>query len=209
MPQTARVVIPGYPHHVIQRGNRRQKVFFNDDDRRLYLKLLSISAKKAGLKFWAYCLMENHVHFVAVPERETSLAQGFGRAHRAYTSYINAREGWTGCLWQKRFSSYPMDEIHLYTAVPYIELNPVRIHLVERAADYLWSSARAHVSKSKDAILSDFFLLDEIKDWALFLCNGISDFARKTIAQHARNGLPLGDEHFLSMASQIRKKTVN
>src|SRR4030042_452313 len=103
MPRIARVVIPGCPHHIVQRGNRRQRVFFNDDDRIYYLQLLRKYGDLEGIKFWAYCLMENHVHLIAVPSHHQSLFKGLGMAHWKYTLKVNLREDWRGYLWQGRF----------------------------------------------------------------------------------------------------------
>ena len=124
MARIARVVIPNYPHHVIQRGNRNQDVFFSDKDKQAYIDILHEHASRAGVAFWAYCLMDNHVHLIAVPDHENSLARGIGEAHRKYTRMVNFREGWRGYLWQGRFNSYVMDERHLYAAIRYVERNP-------------------------------------------------------------------------------------
>ena len=110
MARLARVVAPGLPHHVTQRGNRRQPAFFCEDDYRAYLQELRVQSKRWGLQVWAYCLMTNHVHLIVVPETETSLARGLGEAHRHYTRRVHFREGWRGYLWQGRFASVPLDE---------------------------------------------------------------------------------------------------
>ena len=115
--------MPGVPHHVTQRGNRRQKTFFTKEDYSAYLNLMADWCGQFGVEIWAYCLMPNHVHLIAVPEREDSLAQAIGEAHRRYTRRINFRKGWRGHLWQGRFSSYPMDDVYLMAAVRYVELN--------------------------------------------------------------------------------------
>ena len=154
MPRIARVVIPECPHHVIQRGNRRLRAFLTEEDRRLYCRLIGQEALKHGVIFWAYCLMDNHVHLVAVPRTTSSLSKAIGEAHRKYTNAINIRENWRGYLWQGRFLSYPLDEGHLYSVVRYVESNPVRAGIVQRAEEYLWSSARAHVLGTQDCLLS-------------------------------------------------------
>ncbi|MDD9877448.1 MAG: transposase [Magnetovibrio sp.] len=104
------MVVPGLPHHVTQRGNRRQKTFFRDDDYRVYLDLMREWCGRHGVRVWAYCLMSNHVHLVCVPETADALACAIGAAHRRYTRHVNFREGWRGYLWQGRFASFPMDE---------------------------------------------------------------------------------------------------
>ena len=126
MTRIARVVAPGYPHHVTQRGNRRQQTFFGDDDYQAYMDLMTEWCGHHGNEVWAYCLMPNHVHPVVVPSSEDGFRRGIGEAHRRYSRRINFREGWRGHLWQGRFGSYVMDEKHLLAAVRYIEMNPVR-----------------------------------------------------------------------------------
>lgn len=150
-----------------------------------------------GVQIWAYCLMDNHVHFIAVPARPESLAKVFGETHLRYTQRVNKREGWTGFLWQGRFSSFPLDERHLYAAIRYVERNPVEAGLVARAEEYPWSSARAHVGRvSDDSILTPHALQEEIKDWAAFL-RSEDDQMRETLEEHTRSGLPFGEQSFL------------
>ena len=110
MARLARIVIPGVAHHVTQRGNRRLPVFFSDEDRHLYLALTAEAARGSGTTCLAWCLMDNHVHLVLVPENEDGLRATLGEAHRRYTRHVNFREGWRGHLFQGRFASYPMDE---------------------------------------------------------------------------------------------------
>src|SRR3954470_1462160 len=129
MARVARLVVPGAPHHVTQRGNRGDKVFFADGDYRFYLSLLSEASKNAGTEVWAYCLMPNHVHMILVPSELDGLRATLAETHRRYTTFINTRLGERGHLWQGRFSSVAMDEAHLVSAVRYISLNPVRAGL--------------------------------------------------------------------------------
>lgn len=111
MPRIPRLVVPGYPHHVTQRGNRRQKTFFHARDYLAYLEFIAAAKLKARCDIWAYCLMPNHVHFVMVPQHKDSLSLLFKEAHRRYTRRINFRENWRGHLWQERFHSFVMDEL--------------------------------------------------------------------------------------------------
>ncbi len=198
MARIARVVVPGFPHHVVQRGNRRQKVFFNEDDRKAYLDYLRIYARPAGIRFWGYCLMDNHVHIIAVPDKEDSFARGFSEAHRRYTRMINFRENWRGYLWEGRFKSHPLSEFHLYAAMRYIERNPVRAKIVKNAWDYPWSSAKAHVFKQKDPLLEDNFIISEIKDWKVFLSENDEQAIVNLLNMHTNNGRPLGDNKFIN-----------
>ncbi len=148
----ARVVIPGVAHHVTQRGNRRQPIFFEDGDQEVYRRMLAAQCRKAGVEVWAYCPMPNHVHLVMVPGSEDALGLAMGESHRRYTSFVNARAGWTG-LFQGRFASVPMDEDHLVAAVRYVSLNPVRARLAPRAEDWAWSSVRAHLQGRDDVLV--------------------------------------------------------
>ncbi len=117
---------------------------------------------------WAYCLMPNHVHLIAVPESEDGLRRAIGEAYRRYTRRVNFREGWRGHLWQGRFCSFPMDETYLLTAVRYVELNPVRARLCSKPQEYPWSSAAAHFTGSDDALVRVSPLLDIVGAWETF-----------------------------------------
>jgi putative transposase len=154
MPRIARVVAKGYPHHVIQRGNYRQPVFEEDNDYVQYLEWIKDYGKKYSLEIWAYCLMSNHIHFVCVPEQEDSLARTFNALHMRYSQYFNQKKKLKGHLWQGRFYSCILDEEHLYAAVRYVENNPVRAGIVRKPQRYKWSSARSHVNRGKDSVLS-------------------------------------------------------
>jgi len=197
MVRLARVVVPELPHHVIHRGNRRQNVFFNDNDKAGYLNILNLQAKLFALEVWAYCLMDNHVHLIVVPKDEESLSQAVGETHKLYTRMINFREKWRGSLWEGRFKSTIMDESYLYAAVRYVERNPVRAKLVKKAEDYPWSSARFRVKKETTALLSDFYLLEEIDDWARYLADEEDEDQLKRIRSQSLSGRPLGDTNFL------------
>ena len=129
MARLARVVIPGMPHHITQRGNRRQPTFFCEEDYAAYLELMGQWCKERGVAVWAYCLMPNHVHLIAVPKSEDGLRRAIGKAHRRYTRRVNFREQWRGHLWQGRFASFVLDEPYLLAAARYVELNPVRAGL--------------------------------------------------------------------------------
>jgi putative transposase len=197
MVRIARVEALGHPHHVIQRGNRRQNVFIRQEDKKEYLKILDLQAKLFGLKVWAYCLMDNHVHLIVVPEQEGSLAWAIGETHRLYTRMINFREGWRGYLWQGRFKSFPLDERYLFAAVRYVERNPVRAKIVSKAQDYEWSSAKDHIAGNTQSVLTRFYLQDEIKDWEGYLNEDNNEEELKHLRIHGYTGRPLGQDKFL------------
>ena len=198
MARIARVVAPGLPHHVTQRGNRGQTVFFDEKDYAVYHALMAEQCAAAGVAVWAYCLMPNHVHLILVPSDPSGLQRAVGEAHRRYTRYVNLREDWRGYLWQGRFASFPMDEPHLLTAARYVELNPVRAGLVRRARDWKWSSARAHLAGRDDGLAETAPLLDLVGDWKACLAGGLDADARDALRRHERTGRPLGSERFVA-----------
>jgi putative transposase len=199
MARLARAIAVGVPHHITPRGNRRQPTFFGDADYRAYLDLLAAWCGRFGAEIWAYCLMPNHVHLVAVPAAEDSLRRALGEAHRRYTRAINARQGWVGHLWQARFSSCALDAAHLLAAARYVELNPVRARLVARADDWLWSSARAHLAGRDDRVAKVAPLLEAVGgDWAAFLGVPGGEGERDALRRHARTGRPLGNARFVA-----------
>jgi putative transposase len=198
MARLARVVVAGLPHHVSQRGNRRQPGFFGDADYAAYRALLAEGCRAAGVALWAYCLMPNHVHLILVPKDPDGLRAALGEAHRRYTRHVNLREGWRGYLWQGRFASFPMDEAYLLACARYVELNPVRAKLARRAADWRWSSARAHLAGRDDGCVSVRPLLDLAPDWRDFLAEGLSDAEHEAIRSGERTGRPQGSPRFIA-----------
>lgn len=203
MPRIARAVAVGIPHHITQRGNYRQVVFEQDSDYQQYLEWLKYYSGKYALKIWAYCLMNNHVHFVAVPEAEESMARTFNTLHMRYAQYTNAKVGSKGHLWQGRYYSTALDEKHLYAAVRYIENNPVRIKAVKKAENYAWSGAKSHVKKTSDPILArDCYLEKEIKDWSAYLQEKEDGDITKALIENTRTGRPSGDESFIRKIEQ-------
>lgn len=199
MARLARLVLPGYPYHVTQRGNRRQQTFFEDGDFELYRDLLAEAAGKAGAEVWAYCLMPNHVHLIVVPEDEDGLRRTFADAHRRYTGFINARHRWTGHLWQGRFGAVVMDEAHLAHAMRYVSLNPVRARLADRAEDWPWSSVRAHLAGTDDALVRVAPALERYGDFAAFL-GSPTDYADawRALRQSETTGRPLGNADWIA-----------
>jgi len=197
MGRIARVVAPGFPHHITQRGNRRQRTFFADQDYVDYKTLMAEWCSRWSVQIWSYCLMPNHVHLIAVPETSEGLGRAIGEAHRRYTRMVNFREGWRGFLWQGRFASFPMDEMYLLAAVRYVELNPVRAGLAGRPEDYRWSSAAAHINGNIDSLLDDSPLNDMVGDWRGFLDSGDAREDAEHIRRHERTGRPLGGDGFI------------
>jgi putative transposase len=198
MARLARAVAAGVPHHVTQRGNRRQPTFFGDADYALYRELLSVWCARHEVAVWAWCLMPNHVHLLLVPGNEAGLRRALGEAHRRYTRAVNQRQGWVGHLWQGRFSSCMLDPPHTLAAACYIELNPVRARLADAVEDWLWSSARAHLDGRDDGLVTVAPLLDAVGDWRGFLAGGLRERDADDLRRHERTGRPLGDSRFLA-----------
>ena len=196
MARLARVVIPGMPHHITQRGNRRQPTFFCEEDYAAYVDLMADWCKERGVEVWAYCLMPNHVHLIAVPESEDGLRRAIGEAHRRYTRRVNFREQWRGHLWQGRFASFVMDEPYLLAAARYVELNPVRAGLTDSPSDYRWSSAGAHLKRKDDGLVRVAPLLKIAGNWRRLLTSAVSEEQLKEFREHERTGRVLGDDEF-------------
>jgi putative transposase len=197
MPRLARAVVPDFPHHVTQRGNRRQQTFFCNDDYLLYMALIAEWCHRYRVEVWAYCLMPNHVHLIAVPTTPDGLRRAIGEAHRRYTLEVNHREGWRGHLWQGRFASFVMDDRYTLAAARYVELNPIRAGLAACAGDYPWSSARAHLLGHDDNLATVGPLLARVDNWSAFLGQAAEADVTDQLRKHASTGRPLGSDAFV------------
>ena len=209
MARLARLVVPGLPHHVTQRGNRRQLTFFEEADYVYYLELISGAAKKSGSEIWCYCLMPNHVHFVVVPSDVDGLRKLFADAHRRYTGYINARLKVTGHLWQGRFGSVVMDEEHLANAVRYVSRNPVRAKLTEKAQDWKWSSVQAHLNGESDGVVTVKPVQERYGDFAHFVDlvpDAKCDYA--PLRSSETSGRPLGSDDWIKELERRSKRSL-
>lgn len=203
MARLARSIIAGYPHHLIQRGNYDQAVFASDADYRRYLDWLHQNAERYGVEIWAYCLMPNHVHLICQPLTEEALARASNALHMRYAQYFNGQRSIQGHLWRARFMSCALDGPCVREEVRFVETNPVRAGLVERAEDYPWSSARAHVAGSGDPILDGFFLTGEIGDWSAYLqCRGDESLLAR-VRSRLKTGRPAGDAEFVKKLEGI------
>jgi len=198
MARIARAIAPGFPHHMTQRGNRRQQTFFSDADYDAYIDLMAKWCDHYGIDVWAYCLMPNHVHLIAVPQTQDAIRLAIGEAHRRYSRFINFREGWRGHLWQGRFASYVMDKPYLLACARYIENNPVRAKLVCKPENWVWSSAGAHIKGENDRLVKVEPLLKMIENnWSDFLSPALTKENAELLRRHERTGRPLGNEAFV------------
>lgn len=198
MARLPRMVLPGIPHHVTQRGNRRERTFFEDGDYAVYLDLLADASARHGVEVWSYCLMPNHVHIIAVPRDEDGLGRTFRHVHRHYTGFINARMRVTGHLWQGRFSSVAMDEGHLFAALRYVALNPVRARLAARAEEWRWSSTAALFAGADDHVVRVAPALERVGDFRAYLSQEFDeDFTYAELRKAETLGRPIGSRAWL------------
>ncbi|MDH5455047.1 MAG: transposase [Gammaproteobacteria bacterium] len=208
MARFRRLVVPGYPHHVTQRGVRRQKTFFDELDYQNYLRLAADLLARSSIEIWAYCLMPNHIHAIVVPHAENSLAAFFGPLHKLYAQHTNQRYEWTGHLWQARFFSVPMDESHTMSALRYVELNPCRSGLVEKPQDWPWSSARGNLGISSDRLIRDRPTQEVISNWSAYLSEPeeLSDLNRLRL--QTSTGRPEGTDTFIDRVEALSGRHV-
>ncbi|MFA5356791.1 MAG: transposase [Candidatus Omnitrophota bacterium] len=210
MPRIARVVAVGLPHHITQRGNYKQKVFFSADNRKRYLAWLKEYSAKYGLSILAYCLMPNHVHFVAVPDKKDSLARTFNVAHMCYAQYLNKQLNQRGHLWQGRFYSCVLNQAHLTLAARYIERNPVRAGIVGKPWDWKWSSAAGHTNRKIDWLLGscDLLKLVDIPSaaWEKYIDIAEDETFLQNIRKSTLTGLPFGAVKVVSRGRPRREK---
>jgi putative transposase len=205
MARLPRVVVTGVPYHVTQRGNARQVIFTQDGNRTTYLDLLRHSAELYGMSLLGYCLMSNHVHLIAVPQAADSLAQTLKQAHGRYAGYWNASHCSSGHVWQGRFYSCPLDERHLWMALRYVELNPVRAGMVDAPEQWPWSSAVAH----RDTAAAPSWLEMErwrkrwsAAEWKQYLEDAESHTELAALRKFTHTGRPLGSDEFVAQLEQ-------
>lgn len=207
----ARVIAVGVPHHVTQRGNGRRYLLDSDMDRRVYLDLLAQNLDLHGVSLVGYCLMSNHVHLITVPAKLEALAQSMKQTHGRYASYGNAVHQSTGHVWQGRYYSCPLDRPHLWKALRYTELNPVRARLVSDAQSWAWSSAAIHCGATQaDPLLSMELWRNQWTQatWREYLLAGESASELASIRQCTHTGRPLGTEAFVQTLEESTKRAL-
>jgi putative transposase len=198
MSRRARVVVPGCAHHVTQRGNRQANVFRSDADRLYYMAILREQLEAANVLLWSYTLMTNHIHTIVVPQDEKGLSDTFRNAHSTYGKWFNKKYDLTGHLWQGRFYSCVLSENHLWTAVRYVERNPVRARMVKRAEAYRWSSAQYHVYGRPDPLMAPGLpLIREVGSWKDWLAAEDDESQLKAIRKSTAKDIPFGDDEFI------------
>lgn len=208
MPRIARVVVPEIPHHITQRGHRREAVFFTQKHYQRYLELLVEYKVKSGLEIHAYCLMSNHVHLIAVPLQDSSFVATFKPVHMRYALELNRELGRKGFVWQGRFFSCPLDESHYWMAMRYVEMNPVRAGIVDRAKDYPWSSAAAHCGMKADDLLSGLLETTPDTSWSDWLADDEGTAKEEQLRTNTQTGRPLGDAGFIGKIETLTGRTL-
>jgi len=211
MARLPRVVVVDVPHHVTQRGNARQVILFSDADRVTYLELLREYSQLYGLSLLGYCLMSNHVHLMAVPRTLGALSQSLKQAHGRYAAYWNAQQSSTGHVWQGRFYSCPLDESHLWKALRYVELNPVRAGMVATAELWKWSSAAAHCGgTSPDPMLEMEHWRKRWTpvEWREFIDDAESAADVSDLRQSTHTGRPLGTQDFVEALEELTSRSL-
>lgn len=211
MGRIARIVCPGMPHHVVQRGNRKEEVFFDDEDKKKYLRLLQKACRMYNVSIWAWCLMPNHKHSILSPVDKSGLSKAMQWVAKNYSSAINEKYGWSGHLWEDRFySSVIEEETQLWRASRYVEMNPVRARLIMRPEDWSWSSAREHLLKEKHSIISikEWLTESEMENYRIFLNEKIREEEINRIRQATKTGKPLGSDEFIGKLEQLLGRTL-
>ena len=205
MPRIARIIAPGLPHHVCQRGNNHQPTFQDNADRKKYLELLSHYLSKYHCGLMAYCLMDNHVHLLLNPPSKASMSKTMQCVSLCYTQYYNAKYGRSGRLWECRYHSCVVDtNRYLWNAGCYIEQNPVRAGIVKNAADYLYSSAAAHITGIKDPVINRvLFDKDDLKSYREMLGKPLTKEHYETIRRCTRLGKPAGESKFIEKIAAL------
>jgi putative transposase len=203
MPREARIGCAAYPYHVTQRGNFEMNVFEDDQDKEQYMEFFMLYKKKYNVKLYAWCLMDNHVHFIVEPSTEKGLAQLFSFTHMRYSQYFNKKKGVKGHLWQGRFLSCPLDVGHLYEAVRYVELNPTRAGMVKKIGSYRWSSLLMHLNGKGEFPLSPISKYLEIDNWEEYLNEKVNHDVLNTIRNSTKSNRPAGNSKFISKLEKL------
>jgi putative transposase len=208
MARLARLIVPGLPHHVTQRGNGRAQTFFGEADYALYRDLLAASCAAAGVEVWAWVLMPNHVHLILTPADPDGLRRALAAVHRRYAAAIHARQGRSGHFWQGRFGAVAMDEAHLAAALRYVALNPVRARLVAKPQDWRWSSVHANLAGSADGLTAVAPVLARFPRFAELIEQGPDPDLFERLRRAETIGRPLGDDGFIGRLEALTRRTL-
>jgi len=207
MARLARVNVPGYPYHVIQRGNNRQRIFNSDTDREFMRELLAENALRFDVAIHAYVLMDNHFHLLLTPNSAGGLPQMMQAVGRTYVRHFNDKHQRSGTLWEGRYkSALVQTERYLMACMVYLDLNPVRAGIVSRPQDFVWSSHSHYAGMRNDSLVTPHALVWELGNTPFaresryrdLVLRGITDEQRVTLGQAVTNGWVVGDSRFVA-----------
>ena len=205
MARLPRLAVPGYPHHIVQRGNNRQPIFSATADRLLLLELLTENAQTFEVNVHAYVLMDNHFHLLATPQTIESLPRMMQAVGRRYVRHFNDTQGRSGTLWEGRYKSALIQtDRYLLACMVYIDLNPVRVGLAAHPQDYPWSSYGHYAGLRIDRLVHPHVLFWELGNTPFARESGYREMVEKGVTaqqqidltQSAISGWALGDEDF-------------
>jgi len=211
MARFARVVAVDIAHHVTQRGNARRHILDSERDREVYLSLLKENLEQHCVSLIGYCLMSNHVHLVVIPRKPDGMASALKLSHGRYAAYWNAKHGSSGHVWQGRYYSCPLDRPHLWEALRYTELNPVRAGLVAEAELWAWSSAAIHCGAAgAEGLLTmePWRQRWDPSSWKEYLLAGQTEDEIQSVRQSTHTGRPLGTEEFVRDLEEATERTL-
>jgi len=198
MARQARITLDYTPHHITQRGNRGEPIFFEKGDFQAYLDILKEQCERFDVKIASYCLLPNQIHLMVIPKEGNLLARAIGETHRRYTNMINKRNNWRGHLFQDRFFSYACNEPYSLRATRFIEMLPVTSGIAPKAESYLWSSARTRIKVTSDQnFLSRPQSFHAVHNWEEFFSRPMEENEMKAIQTHLQTGRPRGNDAFL------------
>lgn len=213
MARLPRLTVPGYPHHIIQRGNNRQAIFVHGGDYELLLSLLEENARKFQVAIHAYVLMSNHFHLLATPETAEGIPQMMQAVGRRYVRNFNLRHGRTGTLWEGRYKSTLIQaERYLLACMVYIDLNPVRAGMVAEPGDYPWSSHNHYMGRRPDRLVTPHPLYWELGNtpfardeaYGSLVRSGISSEQQRALTDSAMRGWALGEPNYVA---ELQRRT--
>jgi len=203
MARQARIVLPNTAHHITQRGNRGEFIFFEKQDYQTYIDILTEQCARFNVSIYSFCLLPNQVHLLVEPQQSNLMARAIGESHRRYTNYINQKKDWSGHLFQNRFFSYAMDEQYALRAARYIETLPVTLKLTNRPENYIWNSAKSRIKLNKKiGFLKSFQSFHVMSNWEDFLSRPMDKEEINKIQLHLQTGRPRGSNLFLDSIEQ-------
>jgi len=217
MARHPRLALPGYPHHVIQRGNNRQPIVLDEADRKMIYSLWLEESQRHKVAENAYVLLDNHFHMLLTPPSEEAMSLMMQSVGRSYVRYFNKRHNRSGTLWEGRYKSSVVDsEAYLLTCMSYIDLNPVRAGVAESAADFNWSSYKHLIGQKIDKLVTPHALYWGLGNtpfsreaaYAEFVAGGLSASLQKDLTESVLKGKVVGRPEFLKSLQKAIQRPI-